>query len=228
MRNNFSLALKIFFSPETFVPFLIGSIFLAVLGNAVYDVLVNWFGATVSALLQIAVGALLIFLGSVWVLARQLSRVRPNVPLLGKRQPKQHRGLILMVSRPEPCRQAIRYHLPRLQQCWLICSTKTLETANALCEEFPYVCKSEPIVINDVYDPLEFRDRVSKIYQEQRLQGWKETDIIADYVGMTSHGSVGMVLACINRNYPLQYTPAQLDKNMNPHESLAPIEIVLN
>jgi hypothetical protein len=35
MRQNFSRAAQIFFSPATFVPFLFGSTFLSVLGSAI-------------------------------------------------------------------------------------------------------------------------------------------------------------------------------------------------
>ncbi|WP_292853445.1 hypothetical protein [Nostoc sp. NMS8] len=34
MKNYFFQAAKIFFNPETLVPFIIGTIFLSVLGNA--------------------------------------------------------------------------------------------------------------------------------------------------------------------------------------------------
>ncbi|MFW6360065.1 MAG: hypothetical protein ACOC0N_12740 [Chroococcales cyanobacterium] len=39
MKNNLSRAAKIFFNPETLFPFIIGTVFLSVLGNAVSQTL---------------------------------------------------------------------------------------------------------------------------------------------------------------------------------------------
>lgn len=132
-----------------------------------------------------------------------------------------------MVSRTAPCQKAMRYHLPVLERCWLICSVQTLNIAQALRQEFPQVCVVDPIIINDVNDPIEFRDRVNEIYS-QLPEGWNESDIIADYLGMTAHGSIGMVLACLSALRPLQYTPARLDEQQRPLEPLDPIEITLD
>jgi hypothetical protein len=231
MRNSLAQALKIFFSPETILPFLLGSVFLAVLGNAVYDILKNLIGATTPELLRIAFGAFLVFMASVclvaWLVSRKLSRLTNANAILSKRKPEQHRGLILLVSREEPCHKAMRYHLPRLKRCWLICSTQTLEIAEKLRQEFPRVCLDEPIVINDIYDPLEFRDQIDDIYANLPM-GWLDREVITDYVGMTAHGSVGVVLACSGTDRPLQYTPALFDsKTKQPLSSVDPIEIVL-
>lgn len=211
---------------------MLGSVFLAVLGNAVYDILKNSLGNQTPALVRIAIGSLLIFFASVgfvsWLVSKRLSRLSSVTPALTKDNPEKHRGLILLVSQKEPCQQAIRYHLPKLQRCWLICSTQTLAIAEKLRQEFPLVCHDDPIVINDVYNPLEFRARINEIYLKRLPRGWAETDVIADYVGTTAHGSVGMVLAALGTDRPLQYTPAKLDpETRRPVGCLPPIEIVL-
>jgi hypothetical protein len=59
--------------------------------------------------------------------------------------------LILLVSNSAACETAIRFHLPTLERCWLICSPKILEQAQALCQQFPQVCVDQPIVVNDIY-----------------------------------------------------------------------------
>jgi hypothetical protein len=232
MRNSFIQAIKIFFSPETILPFMLGSIFLAVLGNAVYDILKNSLGSATPALVRIAIGSLLIFFASVgfvsWLVSKRLSRLSSGNSVLGNRRPQKHRGLILLVSNEEPCQQAIRYHLPKLQRCWLVCSAQTLPIAEKLRQEFPMVCQDTPVVINDIYDPLEFRIRINEIYLKRLPVTWAETDVIADYVGTTAHGSVGMVLAALGTDRPLQYTPAKLDPDTRkPIGCLDPIEIVL-
>lgn len=226
MKPGLARSAKIFFSPEALFPFFLGSVCLAMLGSAVYQMLTNWLGTSTSAALKVALGSLLILIFSVigfrWVLARAPA----PPPLLRERPPDKRRGLILLVSKAEACQKAIRYHQPKLERCWLLCSTKTFEMARTLSHEFPAVCRDEPIVINDVNNPLEFRDRVDAIYAHLP-DGWQEADIIADYAGMTAHASVGIALAYLGSARPLQYTPARFNEEMRPMGSLDPIEIVI-
>ena len=57
--------------------------------------------------------------------------------------------------------------------------------------------------INDVFDPLEYRDAVEHIYVALP-EGWTDNDVIVDFTGMTSCGSVGSVLAAVHRERPIQ------------------------
>jgi hypothetical protein len=233
MRSNLSRALEIFFSPATILPFLVGSLFLAISGNATYDILKNTIGSDTPALVRIASLALMIFLGSVGlvlvIVSRRVDRLRRDRPVIRKRQPRQYPGLIVLVSNVEACEMAIRYHLPLLQRCWLICSTATFGKAQEVARLFPLVCLDDPIVINDVYDPMEFRDAVNGVYVDRLPVGWGPSDVIADYAGMTAHGSVGMVLANLMTDRPLQYTPALVDGvTQRVVGSLEPIEITLS
>ena len=76
MRSSLAQSIKLFFSPETIAPFLLGSVVLAVFGNAVYDILKNAFGTETPALIRIRVIALLILILSVvlvgWAIAEQV------------------------------------------------------------------------------------------------------------------------------------------------------------
>ena len=232
MRNTFSRAIKIFFSPETIAPFIIGSFFLAILGNAIYDILKKVIGEETSDLFRIAGFISVFFGGSVYFVYRSLNRQFAKLVVinstLSKKNPHQHRGLILLVSKLDPCRKAINYHRPKLERCWLICSQQTLELAQQLQQEFFAVCQQSPIVVNDIFDPLEFQQCICRIYEEKLPDGWQETDVIADFTGMTPHASVGMVLACFRADRPLQYTPAKLDTSGAIVGSIDPIEIVLD
>jgi hypothetical protein len=234
MRNTFSQAIKIVFSPETILPFLVGSVSLAVFGNAVYDIFKNIFGTTTPDLVKIGAIALLILLSMVflvwWFIAQRLSRLPINVPfeVEKKKLDRHYPGLILLVSQLEACEQAIQFHLPELKRCWLISSEEKLGIAQNLCQRFPNICVDKPILINDVYDPLEFRDRIDEIYRTRLPKGWREAGVIADYTGMTAHASVGTVLACLEKNRPLQYTPAKFDQQGKIVGSLDPIRILLH
>lgn len=233
MRNTLSQALKIVFSPETILPFLIGSVFLAVFGNAIYDILKNLFGSSTPDLVRIAVLSLLILaiaVGSVsWVISRRIAAMSVDVPfeVQQKQLEQKYRGLVLLVSQVEACETAIRFHLPVLQRCWLICSRERLEMAQDICREFPKICHDAPLVVNDIYNPLEFRARINDIYRTRLPKDWTEAEVIADYTGMTAHASVGVVLACVGTTRPIQYTPAKVDAQGKVIGSLNPIRVVL-
>jgi hypothetical protein len=220
---------KLFFSSDAVIPFLIGAIILSVLGNSVTTVLFNLIGSnTTPAAITIILGTLLIFVFFVWTIA-QLSVKQFPAQDLGKSSPELHQGLILLVSRDEPCRAAISYHLPNLKFCWLICSNQTLGTAQQLQKEFPQIKVFDPWVIHDIYDPVEFNEVVRKIYEKLPEQKLQVDDVIADFTGMTAQGSVGMVLA--SRFFPqakFQYTPAELSDDSRPTgRSLKPIGITI-
>jgi len=233
MRTNYSQVARIFFTPETLFPFFIGAIFLSVVGNSVTQILFKLFGDSVNAAFCILLGAILIFLMMLWLFAKGLEKLRSPQVSLDKQPPIKHRGLILLVSKLEPCKTAIAYHAPVLERCWLICSQTTLDMAQELKQEFSN--KQEfsqlkigtPIVVDDVYNPVEFAKKVKGIYSNLP-DGWNGENVIADFTGMTALGSVGMALACLSSGHQLQYTPAELGNDGKPTgRSLMPIEIVL-
>ncbi len=73
------------------------------------------------------------------------------------RPPEKHQGLILLVSRQEPCEKAIAYHQPKLKQCWLLCSAQTLSIAQQVQKNYTEVCLDNPLVVNDLNNPLEVK-----------------------------------------------------------------------
>ena len=101
------------------------------------QVLANLFGTSTFAALSIGLGSLLIFLLAVYLFAQGLSQLEPRT-LLGARTPTQRRGLILLVSREQPCQVAIRHHLGTLEHCWLLHSSwdKSEAAVNSLMQEF--------------------------------------------------------------------------------------------
>lgn len=223
-----SHTLKVFFTPEAFMPFLIGAVCTAVIGNEMTQALNNWFGNSSRAAFGISIAALAVLLICAWLLKHWVSRVKPVAEEFYQQAPMLRKGLILLVGRPDVCRNAIRYHMPVLERCWLLCSTKTLGIADTIRKEFSSEIKfTDPIVINDINNPLEFTGRVHEIYRHLPAD-WQDDDVIADYTGMTAHGSVGLALACLNTARPLQFMPAIFNDDLqvietHPH----PIEIKL-
>ena len=226
MRSNLNQAIKVFFNPETLLPFFIGAIFLSVFGNAVTQILFNTFGNSNLPVVSIGLGAILIFLLSVWLVARSLTKPQPLNIDLGKSHPLKHRGLILLVSRAEPCRQAIQYHYPALEICWVICSNETKKIGEDFQKEFTNLKIRDPLIVNDIFDPIECYRVVEKIYKTLP-PSWRIEDVISDFTGMTAQASVGMVLACSSLQANLQYTPAELNNGKPTGNSLTPIEIVI-
>jgi hypothetical protein len=232
MKKMLAQALKIFFVPETIFPFLVGSICLSIFSSSIYDILKNTIGTSTTAITQIAIGTfsiLILAAVTVYLIITRLARSPANIPfeVTTKSLDRQHRGLILLVSNEKACKTAIEFHKGKLEQCWLICSITSQPTAEKVRQAFPQICTSLPIVVNDVYDPLEFRDCINEIYERRLPRGMAESEVIADYTGMTAHGSVGTVLAILGKNRPLQYIPAKLDPDNKIIGSLDPIKVTI-
>jgi len=165
VQNSFARTARRFFSPEALVPFLFGSVALGVLSNAAFTLLTNQFGTDTSSLLAIGIGSLLILALAVWVVTRLVRPLSAETSVPGKRSPTKRKGLIVLVSRKPPCEKAIEFHRPVLERVWLICSTQSLPVAQELRTQYPALAGTEPRVINDVNDPLDFCDVVDGIYR---------------------------------------------------------------
>jgi hypothetical protein len=86
--------------------------------------------------------------------------------------------------------------------------------------------KAKLVLINDVYDLLECRNQVDEIYT-QLPAGLSPSDVILDFTGMTAMASVGSVLACLDEQRSLQYTPAVFDEQLRAMRPRDPVEVVL-
>lgn len=228
MANNYSYTLKEFFSPSTFVTYVVGAVCLSIIGNGLTQILNNAFGTTTSRALIIIIVFFLILALALWLFHRRMVRVNAQTFAPTPQAPRLRRGLILLISKPETAEEAIKYHLGILEHCWLIASEESKAVAESLRDKYIDRVKfhEKIVIINDVNNPLEYCDRVNDIYARLPI-GWQETDVIADYTGMTAHGSVGMTLACLPRQRALQYTPGKFDKELKAVQPLPPIEINL-
>jgi hypothetical protein len=229
-KGNFVRAIRTLLNNQNISPFLVYYFCAGVFSSTFYELIKKTIGDSVPKLLLFAITSLSIFLFVALVLSfkfKKESEAKFDILTDRKHHPQQHKGLILLVSRQQPCQVAIDFHLGKLERCWLICSLKTLPIAQAIVSIYRDRLVFEDIkVINDIHDPGEYARTIDAIY-DRPPQGWRESDIIADFAGMTANGSVGMALTCANKNRPLQYTPAVVDKDGNITGSAAPIEIEL-
>ncbi|MEW6127208.1 MAG: hypothetical protein AB1757_09230 [Acidobacteriota bacterium] len=213
-----------------FLPFVLGGVALGVLGNAVFSLLTNWLTTDNGALIRISIGAFLFILFSGWLLRKFLDRHRKTTPLIGKKQPAMRKGLILLVSQEAVCKKAIKWHQQILSKCWLVCSAKSNKIGERLKEEFENHSTDfeiVPITDTDVFDPLALKWKIEEIYQNLP-QFFSEEDVIVDFTGMPATASVGAVLACFDKDRPIQYTPAPYNEKLEAIEPLNPIEVKID
>lgn len=226
-QRSFTSGIQLLTTPQTLLTFLIGGIAMGVLGNAVYQMLTNCFGTTNITILGISAGAGLVLVGVALMLGYLAQRLRQDPPLAGKQEPRQRRGLILLVSNAPIAQRALAWHDETLEWCWLVCSAQSLPVATQLKDALQTQGKqAELVLINDVYDPLECRNKVDALYR-QLPAGLAPTDVILDFTGMTAMASVGSVLACLDEQRALQYTPAVFDEQLRALRPLNPVEVVL-
>ncbi len=226
-KRNLQQAAKSFFPSDSLLPSFIGAIVLSVIGNSTTQLLNNTFGQTNQAVFGISIGIIIIFILIIIFTATLLNR--PKIALkLDKSPPLQKRGLILLVSNTESCKEAIRYHGDTLERCWLICSAQTRDKAKEL-EKWIENFSTKKILVDiknteDVFDPREFYQAVHSIYVSLP-RNWVANDVISDFTGMTSQASIGMAIACMTIGSELQYTPAETIDGKPTGESLQPIAV---
>lgn len=192
----------------------------------VFSCLSIWCGELCAAILLTVLGLLVLGLVAFY-LGRKLTLVKPSETYAHTKPPDLKRGLILLVSNEGACRAAINHHQDRLEHIWLIHSDKTEREAAGLKESQEAAGrKVELILIHTFENPLEYYERVKAIYRHPPA-GMSIHDIILDFTGMSKVGSVGSVLASLDFDAPLQYTPAVTRPDGTPTGSKPPIEIVL-
>jgi len=227
---------------ETRAPllFLIGSIALAILGNAIYELLTTSFGATPVFLIALVIGAALIF-AFVTVAFRRLlqaieqqrvvvrNRVRPD-QLAGR-----HAGLILPVGlNPRGAEAAIiAWHQRNavLRHCWLLASPEVLrnpkfgDLKQGLLDHgtLPHVVElDDSIQVDEVYAKVR-----AAIVEAQRFPD--AAPLIGDLTGGTKAMTAGMLLACLEAGVATQYWSVPRDQDGNPRlvQEGSPMKVVV-
>jgi len=214
---------------ETRVPalFLIGSLALAILGNAVYELLTGVFGATPQFLIALIAGATLIFAFVVVGFQRALRALRRQsaTKVDPDRQAPPHAGLILPISANPQAADAeiLAWHQQgaTLRHCWLLASPSVASSERfrdlkqALLERNvnPHVVLLDDVLRADqVY--LKVREAINEAAPVR--DAWP---LIADITGGTKVMTAGMLLACLDAGVPVQYWVAPRDRRGDPFSS---------
>lgn len=208
---RFNELFQLFFDPKAPILFVIGSIALGVLGNAVYTLLTGALGVSDAALAGIIVGATLIFALTVLLfrwLVRRLGRiVRPNVS--NEELAAPHSGLILLVGANPSGSESrlIAWHAQQrtLRHCWLVVSPQVQHRIDSL--EFELRERNavpHRLEIGDVNQAGEtYRAVRDGLIESQRLL--RDAPVIVDITGGTKPMTAGAVLACLELDAPMEY-----------------------
>lgn len=226
-----SFSLQDLFRPflETRAPalFLVGSIALAILGNAIYELLTSTLGASPATLIALIVSAVLVF-AFVALGFRRIVRAletRRNIgPVAPDRQADPYPGLILNVglSKPGPERAIIQWHARNgmLEHCWLIVTPQVKQKAVDKLSDLRHFIEASNALphIIEVDDALQ----VDQIYKTMRgvlqvaAQMPKAQPLIADITGGNKPMTAGLLLACLESQTAMQYWHVPRDARGEP------------
>jgi hypothetical protein len=204
--------MKAFFEPSnTPILFIIGSLFLAVLGEGFYGLLEDIWGDNWTTRLVVVLVALAIF-GTIstifWLRVRQISQRHPAVPVGEQAQP--HAGVVLLASlTPTSAEPAILAHHQQqntLRHCWIIASPQVQHKAHDFAADL------EQKGIRGYVQPIEDVNRIDMAYAavQQTLQEATQIfgdtqQVIVDITGSTKVMTAGAVLACQDWDVAMEY-----------------------
>lgn len=221
-RRSWSEIFETINNPGVPVLFLLGTMIFAVLGNALYDLLVSTIqgqtGSTGDVVyVIITVFAFLALLGIVIILwfwynlrRRRRSRLSDTVKLT-----QTYPVLLLFVSANPRGSEwtAIQHHFrdSKLQQLWLIASAEAEKKAQQLREQvqqrYSQSVRISILPIASAYDIPQAYRVVTQIFE---LIVDQIDQAIVDITSGTKQMSAGAVLACREYGVPMQYVVADL------------------
>lgn len=225
MRKTYSQRLQELLDPllttqSAPILFIIGIVLFALLGNGIYDLMLNWTGAAIWVVVFAVIG-IIAALTFYFVWRR---RFGPRIVVWQIVHPQP--GLITLVSHgpadETPAAAAIRFHYnmgkdgssqtPTLRHCWLLASPgPATDNAEALKKKYSTPELQIEIVTIDAVDPHQVFNAVNRIYQAARelASPLNEYEIVADLTGGNKPMTVGVALACATSGRRLQYLQAR-------------------
>jgi hypothetical protein len=211
-----------FFDPDAPIPFLFGSLVLALVGNGVYDLLTDWLGDRPQTRLTIIIISVLLTLGvavgiSLWI--RWIIRRVPQIVLPLEEKADPHPGLIMLVS-PNPQaadRDTITHHLgaQTLRSCWLIVSPQVKESGKA-SDLISWLnernVRAYELAIGDANQARMTYDAITQGIQEAQRAFGSPRAIIVDITGGNKPMTAGAVLACRDAGVAMEYMVTPRDR----------------
>jgi hypothetical protein len=205
---------------------VISAVLVALLVNILAAALTTWGGLG----LAFAAIGMLALITVAFVYAYHMSEVRRRGRGLGPiawRCPQKHRGLVFLFSREETLREAIQHHQPVLEHCWLLVTPEMQEVANQAMSHFTDL-RFTIHALSDRYDSQACYQTVCDIYQREAPRlGIPPEQVIADITGGTKPMTMGMIVACLEEDYPIEHVPTAFDATGRPTGPLPPIQITV-
>ncbi len=221
-RRSLSELTILLFEPRAPLLFLIGSLALAIFGNAIYDLLIAAFDASPQALASLTLTTSIIFVFAIYAFQR----------LVGAIEQRRWRGvsivapdeaatacasLILPVGLKldGPERAIINWHLQAqtLRHCWLIVTpeVKTSPKFSDLRQEL--IEQNVDVHMQSIEHPnqayLSYQATCEAIAEARRKRNAQP--LIVDITSGIKAMTAGMVVACRDLGAPIQYLPAPRD-----------------
>lgn len=208
--------LNLLFNPQVPLLFVLGSIVLALLGNAVYDLVVALLGASLPTYVGlITVTGLIFVLLSRWfreLLAVVARRRPPAVRLPDEERSDPQPALVLLVGlgprERGPEWPVIEWHLQGgvLRHCWLVVSPEGRAHADDL--QFQLLernVRAEVVEIAGANQAASAHAAVVRSVGEALNRAYTVEQVVVDITGGTKPMSAGAALACLERGAIVEY-----------------------
>lgn len=206
---------------------LVSGVVLAMILNMISEVLADLWGVTGVAVAVFGMLVLIFLIVYAYYIFSERKYLEPT-KIISKENPSKRKGLIVLVSNEPTLLSAIRYHEGELKCCWLIVTQQAKDRGflNDVRRQVPPEIHFEERGLQDEYDAKECYAIVRGVYQDDVARfGLEPKDVIADITGGTKPMTMGMALACIEGEYPVEHVPAVYDDSLEAIRPLAPIEI---
>lgn len=204
---------------------VVSAVLVALLVNLLTEALTTWGGLWLGwgavAVLALATVAF----AHTYAVSESRRRGQGLGPLAAFPHPERYRGLIFLFSREDTLREAIQYHQPTLEHCWLLVTPEMRDRAASVVSHFPNLSFTlHPL--GDRYDSQACYQTVLDIYRrEAPRQGISPKQVIADITGGTKPMTMGMIVACLEGDYPIEHVPTAFNAAGEPTGPLTPIQI---
>jgi hypothetical protein len=210
---------------------VISTVLVAMTLSLLYDWLKEIGGLLTATAVIIVLAGITLLVVYIYTIVTRRRRREMAARIIDKPNPPQFKGLIIMVSKLETAREAIEHHKETLQCCWLIATPEMKQRAKELEAEYEDVIPHVIIrPIANMYDTGGCYQLIRDIYHQEapRLE-LEPSEVIADITGGTKPMTMGMILACLEGEFPVEHVPTEYDSvTGKPKGPLPPIQITVD
>ena len=206
---------------------VVSAVLVALLVNILTEALTAWGGLLLAWIAVAALALVTVAFVYAYAAGESRRRARDFGPLTDFAQPDKRRGLIFLFSREDTLREAIAYHSPTLEHCWLLVTPEMQDQAGQAVGHFSGVSFTLH-ALGSRYDSQGCYQAVRDIYRHEAPRlGLAPSEVIADITGGTKPMTLGLIVACLEGAYPVQHVPTAFNAAGGPTGPLPPIQIMV-